>query len=50
MAVLAAALYFTATLSAEFVFKSDLLSKLEAHVITALAVLGYLRAQARKRD
>jgi hypothetical protein len=48
-ALLLAALYFAVTASAEFEFKSDLLSKLEAHLIVAVAMYGAVVAWGRRQ-
>jgi hypothetical protein len=49
-ALLAAALYFAVTASAEFEFKNDLLSKLENHLIVALAIYGAVVAWGRRQS
>jgi len=48
-ALLAASLYFAVTTSAEFEFQSDLLSKLEAHLVFALAMYGAVLAWGRRQ-
>lgn len=49
-ALLLAALYFTLTAAAEFEFRSDLLSKLEAHLVVALALWGYYAERSRPKE